>query len=142
MCDIFITENFTQNRNLKFNFLWCLNYLLAGPPPNIVIIWGPIWILLRICLTAAKERRGNLLHNTKKIIVVSFVRSLPCSEGNSQKLWMIFIYFHYVHILHYSYWRKIFITQTASCMQNFSNVRRLDISHMCSLVSKWTGAYT
>lgn len=54
MCDIFITENFMQNWILKFNFLWCLNYLLSGSSPNIVITPGPIWILLRICLAAAK----------------------------------------------------------------------------------------
>lgn len=54
MCDIFITENFMQNWILKFNFLWCLNYLLSGSSPNIVITPGPIWIPLRICLAAAK----------------------------------------------------------------------------------------
>lgn len=57
MCDIFITENFMQNWILKFNFLWCLNYLLSGSSPNIVITPGPIWILLRICLAAAKTYR-------------------------------------------------------------------------------------
>lgn len=58
MSDIFITENFMQNWILKFNFLWCLNYLLSGSSPNIVIIWGPIWIWLWIRLTAAKMYRA------------------------------------------------------------------------------------
>ena len=82
MCDIFITENFMQNWILKFNFLWCLNYLLSGSSPNIVITPGPIWILLRVCLAAAKAY-GVFFYVIPRICSLNLfcasLNSFPCT---------------------------------------------------------------